>query len=108
MVGSMNFSFASDCARVRRRAVGPSSSSGCATSESDSEDDSCREACFRGDSRFSECLDVLSGRPDELDEVEEWCEAECGNCVVRERMERRGDVPAIACEQAVALQVDYS
>ena len=49
---------------------------------------------FRGESAFEDTLVVRSAREEEFEDAEEWCDPEVG-CVVRDRTDRRGEVPAI-------------
>lgn len=53
------------------------------------------EVSFRGDSAFADVRVFRSPLLDEFEEAEEWCEFEFCCVRGRERMERRGDVPAI-------------
>jgi hypothetical protein len=51
---------------------------------------------FPGDSVLADVRVFRSARPDEFEDAEEWCEAEVAVWLVRARMDRRGEVPAIA------------
>ena len=53
------------------------------------------DVSFRGDSAFADVRVFRSPLLDEFEEAEEWCEFELCFVSGRERMERRGDVPAI-------------
>lgn len=62
---------------------------------------------FRGESTFADVRVVRSALPEEFDEAEESWEPEFGGWFVRERTDRRGEVPAILAKKNRYLRTIY-